>query len=88
MLNLIRDNIPEVLRSSNNWVGFKVETKTPYDPNDFKRLKNSNLNLNDCRKAKISDSSTWGSFDSAVAMLDSGFCSGVRKLYENDIILH
>ena len=42
MLDLIRDNIPEILRDSDNWVGFKVETKTPYDPNDFARLKKSN----------------------------------------------
>lgn len=77
MLKLIKENIPQILKDRDNWVGFKVETKTPYDPNDFARLKKLNLNLDDCRKAKISDSSTWGSFDSAVDMVDSGFCSGV-----------
>ena len=77
MLKLIKENSPQILKNRDNWVGFKVETKTPYDPNDFARLKKLNLNLNDCRKANISDSSTWGSFDSAVAMVDSGFCSGV-----------
>lgn len=70
MLKLIKENIPEILREKNNWVGFKLTEegkKIPVDPNPsaFGEM------------AKINEPTTWGTFEQAVKLVDVGMCVAV-----------
>lgn len=69
MLDLKIENIPEYLKSFNNWVGFKIEDgrKVPIDPKI----------TGDGGNASISNPETWGSFEQAVSLVRVGMCVAV-----------
>lgn len=62
MLNLITNNIPNMLKNKAQWVGFIVTDegqKLPVDPKP----------LSFCSPASIADSTTWGTFEQAVNLV-------------------
>ena len=63
------EKIPNELKKMKHWVGFKVEDgkKVPKNPKLMK------LNCN----AKINDSTTWGTFEEAVRMVECGLADGI-----------
>lgn len=70
MLNLISSNIPNVLKSKAQWVGFTLTDegqKIPIDP------KPSAF----CRCASISDPTTWGTLEQAVNLLKHNLAIGI-----------
>lgn len=71
MLKLIKENIPLKLRELNQWVGFVLNDEGKKIPINPKVEGNG-----DC--AKISDPSTWGSFEQAVKTVEVGMCVGIE----------
>ncbi len=70
MLKLIKENIPQELRSFNNWVGFIISSegkKIPIDP----KIEG------DGRWASISNPDTWGSFEQAAKTVEVGMCVAI-----------
>ncbi len=71
MLKLIKENIPEKLREFNQWVGFILNDEGKKIPIDPKIEGDGNY-------AKISEPSTWGTFEQAVRTVEVGMCVGIE----------
>jgi len=69
MLKLKEENIPESMKKNKQWVAFKIRNgkKIPFDPKPE----------SGDTTASISDPNTWGTFEQAVSMVESGLCSAV-----------
>ena len=70
MLNLITNNIPNMLKNKAQWVGFIVTDegqKLPVDPKP----------LSFCSPASIADSTTWGTFEQAVNLVQHNLAIAV-----------
>ena len=69
MLKLKVENIPEDMKVQKKWVGFKVRNgrKVPFDPKQ----------VSGDKTASISDPNTWGTFEEAVSMVESGVCDAI-----------
>ena len=69
MLKLKIENIPEDMKRKKQWVAFKIRNgkKIPFDPKPE----------SGDATASISDPNTWGTFEQAVSMVESGLCIAI-----------
>lgn len=69
MLKLKIENVPEDMKRKKQWVAFKIRNgkKIPFDPKPE----------SGDATASISDPNTWGTFEQAVSMVESGLCIAI-----------